>query len=232
MKLKGLKRNESNPMEIKALSQLIRHLVKTKQKIYQIGESLPTEKDFKNNFWKSCSRVLRKVSNISPNFSLLDCFKFFQSTLYDNKSHAFVKPSWFIGITKPVAGANIAPPSYSEIATIINRTRSNSAPCPLDHMNIIMFKRCPILRTYLHKLIVECWEKRYTPKSWRKGVSILIFKKGDSSDPNNFRPITLQNILFKIVATSIRNRLQSFLNSTGAINTNIQKGLFRNVMVC
>ena len=69
--------------------------------------------------------------------------------------------------------------------------------------------------------------KKIHAKVLEKGSFYSDLQKGDSSDPNNFRPITLQNVLFKIFATSIRNRLQSFFNSTGAINTNIQKGFIQ-----
>ena len=34
------------------------------------------------------------------------------------------------------------------------------------------------------------WKNEYTPKRWREGVAVNLFKKGDKTDPCNFRGIT------------------------------------------
>ena len=36
-----------------------------------------------------------------------------------------------------------------------------------------------------------CWETKAIPAKWRKANVILLFKKGDSSLPSNYRPISL-----------------------------------------
>ena len=58
---------------------------------------------------------------------------------------------------------------------------------------------------------------------WRRGTISLIHKKGETSDPGNFRPITLQPVLGKILGACIRNKLWSYLNSNKLIVTTMQK---------
>src|SRR6267154_1945203 len=67
-------------------------------------------------------------------------------------------------------------------------------------------------------------QSQYTPKVWRVGVTVLICKKGDPSKVENFRPITLQSVPYKIFSAFIRNRLQTFRDVNNYHNNNIQKG--------
>ncbi|CAB1105339.1 unnamed protein product [Ectocarpus sp. CCAP 1310/34] len=38
------------------------------------------------------------------------------------------------------------------------------------------------------------WKNEYTPSRWREGVAVNLFKKGDKTDPGNYRGITLLDI--------------------------------------
>ena len=51
-----------------------------------------------------------------------------------------------------------------------------------------------------------------------KSATILIYKKGDTSDPANFRPITLQPVLSKILAIVMKKRMYEFLNKNEYID--------------
>ncbi len=101
-----------------------------------------------------------------------------------------------------------------------------SSPCPLDGLSIIIFKRCPILRTYLATLLSACWLNSYFPRIWRRATVTLIHKKGDTADPQNFRPIALQPVLGKILNSCTRNRLWAFLTTNHLLDTTMQKGFW------
>ena len=94
---------------------------------------------------------------------------------------------------------------------------------------MICFKKCQILRTILHKIISECWSHGEIPSCWRKGLTILIYKKGDASDPSNFRQITLQSVPYKILSSIIRNRMYSFLEENNYIDKHVQKGFWPRI---
>ena len=59
---------------------------------------------------------------------------------------------------------------------------------------------------------------------WKKAVTILIYKKGEQNDAQNFRPITLETVPLKIYTSFLRNCMYNFLNKNGYIESTIQKG--------
>ena len=88
------------------------------------------------------------------------------------------------------------PPSYREISKIIHKMKSSGSACPF--YNAIALKRCPLLRSALHRIFVHCWTKKVIPVTWRKGFCVLIYKKGTPKEPSNFRPITLEPVCAKV----------------------------------
>ena len=119
---------------------------------------------------------------------------------------------WVIKVPVPTSPCCTDPPTYQEVTRAVNRCKAKASPCPLDQISVIVLKRCPYLRTVLHKLIVACWESGTLPDCWKNGFSILIYKKGDVNDPSNFRPITLQPALCKVFASILRDRLYKFVD--------------------
>jgi hypothetical protein len=107
--------------------------------------------------------------------------------------------------------------------------KSSGSPCPLDQLSIICIKRCPYLRTYLSELIHEVWLSGTLPNEWGKACTILIHKKGNTDDPSNFRPITLESIPLKVFTSCLRNAIYSFLASNNFIEHGIQKGFIPNL---
>ena len=53
------------------------------------------------------------------------------------------------------------------------------------------------------------------PPEWALGAITPIHKKGDTSDPNNYRGITLGHVLGKLYALVINARLTSWLETRG-----------------
>ena len=45
-----------------------------------------------------------------------------------------------------------------------------------------------------------CWHQHEVPKEWHKSIVTVLFKKGDISDCENYRPISLQCVIYKIFA--------------------------------
>jgi len=78
-------------------------------------------------------------------------------------------------------------------------------------------------------VIKACWEQRHFPQVWKKATITLIHKKGNVSDPQNFRTIALQPVLGKILNSCIRNKLWRFLTKNGAIDMRMKKGFWPGV---
>ena len=60
--------------------------------------------------------------------------------------------------------------------------------------------------------------------NWERACTALIHKKGDTSDPANFRPITLDSGPLKIFKYSVRYSKFSSLSSNNYVEHRIQKG--------
>ena len=64
----------------------------------------------------------------------------------------------------------------------------------------------------LLNLFQSCWEHGKSPESWRQAQVVGIFKKGSSSDPANYRPISLLQTCYKLYARILAARLYSGLD--------------------
>jgi len=65
--------------------------------------------------------------------------------------------------------------------------------------------------------------QRTFPKDLVKGHDNHHSQEGDTSDPQNFRPIALQPVVEKIFNSLARNKVWSFLTRNNLIDTSMQK---------
>ena len=66
----------------------------------------------------------------------------------------------------------------------------------------------------LHTLLNKIWESQTVPQEWKQGVLIKLPKKGDLSDCNNWRGITLLSVTSKILTRILLERLKTALDKT------------------
>jgi hypothetical protein len=55
-----------------------------------------------------------------------------------------------------------------------------------------------ILLSAIHKLINYIWNKEQLPDQWEESIIVPIHKKGDKTDCNNYRGISLLSTSYKI----------------------------------
>ena len=58
-------------------------------------------------------------------------------------------------------------------------------------------------------LCQKCWEVGAVPESWHEALVVTIFKKGDTSLCENYRPISLLQIGYKLFALILLERLKT-----------------------
>ncbi|KAI5753744.1 hypothetical protein M8J77_002974 [Diaphorina citri] len=96
-----------------------------------------------------------------------------------------------------------------EIGEAILNIKTNKAPGP-DGLNgkIIQeaFKTKPEMFQITYR---KCWNERLFPKIWKQGLLKLLVKPGksDMSNPNSYRPLTLLDVMGKILEKIILNKL-------------------------
>ena len=67
------------------------------------------------------------------------------------------------------------------------------------------------LKVYFYNSLKETYQNGYMSETQRKGILSLIFKKGDPTNLSNWRPITLLNVDYKIIARVLAFRLQTII---------------------
>lgn len=75
------------------------------------------------------------------------------------------------------------------------------------------FYKCfwPILGSEITQVYNYAFDNEHPPLTQRRGVISLLFKKGDRTQLQNWRPITLLNTDYKILTKALANRLKHTL---------------------
>jgi hypothetical protein len=68
------------------------------------------------------------------------------------------------------------------------------------------------LYSEIHKLICSIWNKEELPQQWKESISVPIYKKGDKTDCNNYRGISLLSTAYKILSNILLARLTPYVN--------------------
>ena len=56
------------------------------------------------------------------------------------------------------------------------------------------------IRCEIHKLIISIWNKGELPVEWKESIIVPIYRKGDKTDCNNYRGISLLPTMYKILS--------------------------------
>jgi len=77
----------------------------------------------------------------------------------------------------------------------------------------------------IHKLITSIWKREKLPEVWKESIIVPIHKKGDKTDCNNYRGISLLPTTYKILSNILLSRLTPYAKE---INGDHQCGFRRN----
>ena len=179
--------------------------------------------------YRMCRDKLRNIWSLKKNYYYYyyyyyHCEAFFIKAFKGKGKLIFSIPDWIPQLRQPTVQCDLSPPTYKEICKIIKQMKGSSSPCPIDQVSIICFKRCPYLRSYIPAVCSNVLASQHIPSPWRRATTILLHKQGDTDDPANFRPITLQPTTLKIFTSFLRMRTFTFLVNNGYSECHIQKG--------
>jgi len=100
----------------------------------------------------------------------------------------------------------------------IKQLSTQKAPGP-DHIPNELIKCLDIKqRLILLDCINELYRKNVTPERWSEIIIVPIFKKGDKTKPENYRPISLVNTSLKLLTILMSNRLSSWCKDNAVIS--------------
>lgn len=109
-----------------------------------------------------------------------------------------------------------------EVRICISKLKNSKTPSPLDKiLNEYIKATKEVLIPVYCKLFNCVLETGLIPQSWLEGFIVPIFKnKGDSKDPNNYRPITILSCLGKLFTSILNQRLTTYLDDNNIMDEN------------
>lgn len=120
---------------------------------------------------------------------------------------------------------DILPVEELEIVMGIKNLKAEKSPGPDKITNEAIKLACAHLVNPLTHLFNLILSSSTTPSQWSKSDIILLFKKGDPKNIDNYRPISLLPSLYKLFASTIEKRITTTLEKCQPIE---QAGFRRN----
>ncbi|KAH9590690.1 hypothetical protein MS3_00003278 [Schistosoma haematobium] len=108
---------------------------------------------------------------------------------------------------------NVGPPTIEEISMVIRQINSGKAagsdniPAEALKADVAATSRIP------HILFNKIWDEEQVPKDWKEGLLIKIPKKGDLSNCDNYRGITVLSIPGKVFDRVLLNRMKDYVDA-------------------
>jgi len=98
-------------------------------------------------------------------------------------------------------------PSASEVELAIDMLKSYKSP-GIDQIPAELIKaKGRKICLEIHKLITSIWKKEKLPEEWKESIIVPIHKKGDKTDCNNYRGISLLPTTYKVSSNILLSRL-------------------------
>ena len=98
-------------------------------------------------------------------------------------------------------------PSAFEFELAIEKLKSHKSP-GIDQIPAELIEAGGMtIRCAIHKLIISIWKKEELPEEWKESIIVPIYKKGDKTDCNNYRGISLVSTTYKILSNILLSRL-------------------------
>ena len=109
---------------------------------------------------------------------------------------------------------DLRPFTMTEFDAALSSSKKNKQPGP-DNVIMELFSWLNSEnKTWFLRLVNLWWSNQYAPEDLFFARVVPIYKKGDTDDPANYRPISLLNSFYKLYMILIRQRLQVVLEDT------------------
>ena len=117
------------------------------------------------------------------------------------------------------------------IVSVIKSRKFDSAAGP-DGIDYTIYKLVPdSAADFILSLSSVIIEFGRVPKNWKQSIMRLIFKKGNPEVPNNWRPISISNSIYRIFSCMWARTINSFNSSLHIFSPN-QRGFIANINGC
>jgi hypothetical protein len=115
------------------------------------------------------------------------------------------------------------------------RTKNNLSALGPDGIGYLFLKlgNSPMIE-FIRQLFKRCVREGDVPDTWKQSKTVFLYKKGDSSDPKNWRPITITSCLYRLFMALNASFIQLKMHKQDNIRvfSNSQKGFVAGVPGC
>jgi hypothetical protein len=96
------------------------------------------------------------------------------------------------------------------------RRKNKLSALGLDGMGYLVLKLggIPMLE-FLSHIFGACVKYGKVPRTWKRSRTVFLYKKGDVSVPENWRPITITSCIYRICTSMISEFLQQKIHKAG-----------------
>ena len=215
----------------------IKSKAKQKEKIKEGKNICDMAKKQPKKFWKSIKSKFKAKSPQSESLTAEDLLNHFKIIFAgDTGTPAGPQQAQATQASEPPNNAHPeldAEITEAELKEAVFHQKNNKSP-GIDHLNAELFKiSLDIISPFLLKLYNRIFQNGEYPRSWGEGIIIPIFKSGNADEAQNYRGITLINILAKIYSQILLNRLTKWSEKENKLTNNqfgFQKG--KSTMDC
>ena len=135
----------------------------------------------------------------------------YRTLLNDNTGHSRDPEYWRnleLGQSHPTLHDLNKEFDYYEVQNALCEIKRHKAPGP-DGVpaDFLKLGRGGLMGDKIEKFLNLVWRTGTIPDSWSDSVLVPIFKKGDPTDPQNYRGISLMNTLLKLIMIIISKRI-------------------------
>jgi hypothetical protein len=103
-------------------------------------------------------------------------------------------------------------PSRLEVEIAIAKLKEYKSPSSDQILTELIQAGGEILLSANHKLINSVWNKEELPDQWKVSIIVPIHKKGDKTDCNNYRGISLLLTSYIILSNILLSRLGTYID--------------------
>ena len=223
-RLYNINRTEHNKQRLKQCSKLYKSTINSSvkehknlriQKLKNMKSSNPRE------FWKILNSSNPKNECKAP---LNDLYNYFKDV--NDCQHTTICDETHYNLEGENMEINL-PINEQEIRAAIKQLNNNKSAGIDNVKNEHIISTAPQMIPIYTKLFNIIFETALIPECWTAGVIKPIFKKGDPTLPQNYRPITLLSCLGKLFTSVINNRLNKYADKYNVIEE-VQAGFRQN----
>jgi hypothetical protein len=102
-------------------------------------------------------------------------------------------------------------PSLVEVEIAIGKFKSYKST-GTDQIPAELIKAGGETYSQIHKLIFSIWNKEELPQQWKESIIVPIYEKGDKTDCNNYRGISVLSTTYKILSNILLARLTPYVS--------------------